>query len=137
MINTKLSVAIHILTLIATNPHDPVTSESIAKSVNTNPVVIRRLSGQLKQAGLISSQAGKPGFTLLKAPGQITILTVYQALQTKGDLFLIHPDPNPNCWVGKNIQSVLETTYKRAQDALEQELAQQTLANIIKQLTSH
>lgn len=137
MINTKLSVAIHILTLIATNPHERITSDFIAKSVNTNPVVIRRLSGQLKQAGLISSQAGKPGFTLLKAPSQITILTVYQALQTNEDLFLIHQDPNPNCWIGKNIQSVLDTTYKQAQSALEKELAQQTLANIIEQLTTH
>ncbi|MFU1875248.1 Rrf2 family transcriptional regulator, partial [Enterococcus faecium] len=51
--STKLSVAIHILSLIETGPQEQVTSEYIASSVNTNPVVVRRLMSQLKKAGLI------------------------------------------------------------------------------------
>ena len=38
--STKLSVAIHILSLIETGPQEQVTSEYIASSVNTNPVVV-------------------------------------------------------------------------------------------------
>lgn len=55
--STKLSVAIHILSLIETGPQEQVTSEYIASSVNTNPVVVRRLMSQLK-AGLIHSMRG-------------------------------------------------------------------------------
>ncbi|WP_317951374.1 Rrf2 family transcriptional regulator, partial [Rossellomorea marisflavi] len=59
MINTRLSVAIHIMSLVAMDPKQ--SSDQIAQSVTTNPVVIRRLSGDLKKAGLLTSQAGVPG----------------------------------------------------------------------------
>lgn len=50
MVNSRVSVAIHILSLIATtNDSNQLTSEWIASSVNTNPVVIRRISSQLKR----------------------------------------------------------------------------------------
>lgn len=137
MINTKLSVAIHILAMIATNSDTPITSDFIAGSVNTNPVVIRRISGQLKKAGLISAHVGKASFTLEKEPEEITILMVYQAVQTHDDLFSIHDNPNPHCWIGKNIQSTLDKTFQRAQRALEQELNNQTLADLIKNLSTN
>lgn len=136
MINTKLSVAIHILSMIATNPNNSISSDFIAGSVNTNPVVIRRISGLLKKAGIIDAQAGKLGFTLTKASADITLLTVYRAVQSDADLFAIHDNPNPNCSIGKHIQATLDDTFHRAQAAMEQELANQTLLDIIEHLSS-
>ena len=52
-INTRFSVGVHILTLLACKPNRGITSEMLARSVNTNSVVIRRLTGQLKKAGLV------------------------------------------------------------------------------------
>ena len=48
--NSQFAVAVHILTLLARKSDEHVKSSCIADSVNTNPVVIRRLMGQLGQA---------------------------------------------------------------------------------------
>ena len=53
MLSSKLTVGVHILTLLASSPGEPLTSEYIAGSVNTNPVVIRRLLGLLREAGVV------------------------------------------------------------------------------------
>jgi DNA-binding IscR family transcriptional regulator len=52
-----------------------VTSDRIAVSVNTNPVVIRRALALLQQGGLIQSQRGaNAGWVLAKRPSAITLL---------------------------------------------------------------
>lgn len=134
MINSRFAVAIHILALVANGPREQVTSEFIASSVNTNPVVIRRISGMLRKAGLIQSNVGSPGSILTKNPHDISLLEVYRAVQNKDNLFSIHGNTNPNCTVGKNIQSTLEESFHRAQLAMENELAKQSLYEIIKHL---
>ncbi|HEX3447028.1 MAG TPA: Rrf2 family transcriptional regulator, partial [Isosphaeraceae bacterium] len=61
MLSSKLSVGVHILTLLALKPDEPVTSACIAGSVNTNPVVIRRLLGLFREAGFVESKNGVGG----------------------------------------------------------------------------
>jgi DNA-binding IscR family transcriptional regulator len=61
MVNCRFTVAIHVLCLLAAQHPQPLTSEFIAGSVNTNPVVIRRLLGSLRRAGLVKSQPGVSG----------------------------------------------------------------------------
>lgn len=132
MINTRLSVAIHILSLVAMDPKQ--SSDQIAQSVTTNPVVIRRLSGDLKKAGLLTSQAGVPGFNLTRDPKDITLLDIYKAVNMEKDLFSIHDKPNPKCPVGKRIQGTLDETFKSVQAAMENELNEQTLKDIMNHL---
>jgi Rrf2 family protein len=136
MINTRLSVAIHILALVATQQEKPMSSDFIAGSVNTNPVVVRRLSSSLKKAGIMTSRPGQPGAQLRKLPENITLLDVYKAVQTQDELFAIHNKPNPNCEVGSRIQATLDKTFERVQQAMEQELANQTLADVVKELAN-
>lgn len=135
MINTRLSVAIHILTLVASNPNEPLTSEFIASSVNTNPVVIRRISSLLKKAGILTSRPGVPGSALTKAPSEISLLEIYEAVQVQDDLFAIHEKPNPNCPVGRNIQATLDKTYYSIQKAMENELKNKSLKDVIEHLS--
>ncbi|WP_425804947.1 Rrf2 family transcriptional regulator [Desulfitobacterium sp. Sab5] len=135
MINSRLAVAIHILSLINTFKEEHATSEWIATSVNTNPVVIRRISSQLKKAGIIENQVGGSGSALVKSPSEITLLDVYRAVQTEKDLFSIHEAPNPKCPVGKNIQAALQDVFQDVQNAMEKELAHKTLADILNQLS--
>lgn len=135
MINSRLAVAIHILSLITAFKDEHATSEWIASSVNTNPVVIRRISSQLKKAGIIENQVGGSGSVLDKSPSEITLLDVYRAVQTQKDLFSIHEAPNPKCPVGKNIQSALQNVFEDVQSAMERELARKTLADILGQLS--
>jgi DNA-binding IscR family transcriptional regulator len=136
MMNSRLAVAIHILTLIASNPRDVATSEWIAGSVNTNPVVIRRITGLLKQAGLLRTQVGVPGAELIKTPSEISLLEVYKAVQPKDELFTIHESPNPACPVGRNIQSALDTVFDDARRAMEEQLEGQTVQDIMSRLFS-
>ncbi|WP_430481949.1 Rrf2 family transcriptional regulator [Rossellomorea marisflavi] len=132
MINTRLSVAIHIMSLVAMDPKQ--SSDQIAQSVTTNPVVIRRLSGDLKKAGLLTSQAGLPGFNLTRDPKDITLLDIYKAVNMEKELFSIHDKPNPKCPVGKRIQGTLDETFRSVQTAMENELNEQTLKDIMNHL---
>lgn len=125
MVNTRLSVAIHILSLIAANPRE--SSEMIAGSVNTNPVVIRRMISQLKKGGILTSRPGVAGATLKRDPEDISLLDIYRAVQPQEELFAIHDKPNPNCPVGRQIQTTLDQTFHSVQQAMENELASKSL----------
>ncbi|MFJ7828094.1 Rrf2 family transcriptional regulator [Psychrobacillus sp. NPDC096623] len=136
-ISSRFTVAIHVLSLISLNQNIVSTSEWIAESVNTNPVVIRRVMGKLKKAGLIDIRRGLGGATLQKNLEDITLLDVYNALEVveDGELFQIHENPNPNCPVGANIQDVLELILVKAQDAMETILKEITMEELVKVLT--
>lgn len=133
-ISSRFSVAVHVLSLLALQQHDDVllTSERMAGSVNTNPVVIRRILGQLKKAGLVEVRPASGGTFLTRRPADITLLAVYRAVEVveQGHLFSVHDKPNPACPVGRNIQSALDDTLQRAQTALEQVLAGATLQHV-------
>lgn len=110
-----------------------MTSDRLAGSVNTNPVIIRRILGQLKQAGLVEVRAAAGGTYLRRDPAAITLLDVYQAVEVTDErLFTIHDKPNPQCLVGRGIQYALEERLARAQAALEQELATTTVAQVVE-----
>ncbi|RSK50025.1 Rrf2 family transcriptional regulator [Hymenobacter rigui] len=133
-ISSRFSVAVHVLSLLALQqPGDELlTSERMAGSVNTNPVVIRRLLGQLKKAGLVEVRPASGGTFLTRLPQAVSLLEVYRAVEVveEGQLFSVHDKPNPACLVGRHIQSALDTTLQRAQTALEQVLAGTTLAQV-------
>lgn len=135
-ISSRFTVAVHILTLIKIEREYTLSSTQIAESVNTNPVVIRRLMGKLKEAGLIEVSRGNTGAKLLKSLDEITLFDVYKAVEVveSGHLFQIHEDTNPKCTVGANIQMVLEVILESAQDAMEAVLKDVTLDNIVKKI---
>ncbi|MDF2958326.1 MAG: Rrf2 family transcriptional regulator [Paenibacillus sp.] len=134
-ISNRFSIAVHILSLISLST-TPCTSDYIAGSVNTNPVIIRRIIGSLKKAGLVHVKAGIGGTYLRKEPDDITLLDVYRAVEVveKGDLFNFHDHPNPDCPIGANIESVLRTNMLEAQHAMENQLARVTLKQLVTEL---
>ncbi|MGP4106376.1 Rrf2 family transcriptional regulator [Virgibacillus sp. L01] len=135
MKNSRFAIAIHILALTSVQPREQLTSEYIASSVNTNPVVIRRISSMLKKAGMLTSQAGIPGVGITKDPTEISLLDIYKAVQGKDEgTFAMHENPNPKCPVGSNIQFTLEKKFNAAQQAMENELANETLMAVIHDL---
>lgn len=142
-INTKFAVAVHALVLIAMNDESglPITSQLIAKSVGTNPVVIRRMLSQLKQDGFIQAQAGCPGYRLTKSPGEITLKEIYTAIRTEGEegekraLFDVHTSPFQGCPVGRHIHESLEEPLWQAQMALENALGQYTLQEVSRNIS--
>lgn len=131
-ISSRFAVAVHVLTMLATSEGEPVTSERLAASVNTNPAVIRRLLCQLARAGLTTSRLGAGGGALLARPAaEVTLLDVYRAVEG-GDLFALHPgDPDPACPVGRHIQTVLTEATDSARRAMESALGARTLADVV------
>ncbi|MGF6665142.1 Rrf2 family protein [Paraburkholderia atlantica] len=128
--SSRFAFAVHVLALLSLQGGVPLSSEMIAGSVNTNPVLIRRLLAMLSEAGLTTSQMGAGGGALLaRRPEQITLLDVYRAVED-AKLFALHrEEPNPACMVGRNIQSVLSGIVDEAQQAMEAALAARTLAD--------
>lgn len=125
-----------MLSILSLNRQTTIYSDYIAASVNTNPVVIRRIVGLLKKAGLVDSAPGMGGITLLKEPQEITLYDIYNAVSVKDkQLFSLHQDTNPECVVGKNIQQSLVGVMRTAEEAMEDELKKTTLADTINEIT--
>ncbi|WP_299670696.1 Rrf2 family transcriptional regulator [uncultured Roseobacter sp.] len=79
--NSRLSLALHTLSHMAGDPERVRTSADIADHAGTNPVVVRRVLGRLREAGLLTSEKGHAGgWRLAKDPDGITLADVYVAL---------------------------------------------------------
>lgn len=130
--DTRLAVAIHILALMSFAGNEYKTSDLLALSVNTNAVVIRRLIGQLKAAGLVDVRRGVGGTTLTKKPENITLLDVYKAVGSKSSLcpFYLHQNPNCQCYIGRNIHQALSGPFAKVNKAMQDSLATTTIADI-------
>ncbi|WP_413299988.1 Rrf2 family transcriptional regulator [Bacillus sp. 1P10SD] len=133
-ISSRFAVGIHILSLIEFNKDGVSSSEFLAGSVNTNPAVIRKIMGMLKNAGLINVRPGIAGAELAKELSEITLLDVYKAVNVVQDheLFSVHDSPNPSCPVGRNIQDTIVPLFSAAQLALEKTLANVTIEDVVK-----
>lgn len=133
--NSQFAIAIHVLTILAKGDHGRVKSDYIAGSVNTNPVVIRRILSNLQEAHLVVSQVGATGGTVLaKSPKDIRLSEVYNALPC-GEVFALHPkEPNQDCPIGKNIEAVLCNLQKEIDKSIEEKLNQYTLRDVIEKL---
>ncbi len=131
--STRFAVGVHLLTALAANPGRVLRSEVVAGSVNTNPVVVRRLFSILADAGMVRATLGHGGgFELAREPGTITLLDVYRALED-ADLFATHrAPPDPTCVVGLHILDELRATTARATEALERELAATSIADVTR-----
>jgi Rrf2 family protein len=110
-----------------------VNSEAMAGSVNTHSVVIRRLLGKLKKAGLVASKRGpKGGFYLLKEPEDLNLWQIYRAVEGTRIINSSYREPNIDCPVGKNIQSVLEKIYIQVDLAVEEKLKSISLSQVLE-----
>ena len=132
-ISAKCSVALHCLLLLSEfGEEKKITSEVLGRSTGCNPVTIRSLLGALKRSGLVQVARGVGGARLARAPEDITVLDVYAALDPEGrtPMIALHPNPSPQCPVGRRIRPVLEGAYSRIEDAVRGEMGRMTLAQI-------
>lgn len=135
--NSQFSMAVHILMMLARSRDENLKSDYIASSVNTNPVVIRRLLGQLGQASLVVSQTGANGGTRLsRCPSEINLSEVYKAVSC-GEVFALHGKaPNQDCPVGRNIEAVLCNLQKEIDRSIGEKLSQFTLESVFEKVES-
>jgi Rrf2 family protein len=128
-------VAVHVLAVLAYKGGEAVTSALLASSVNTNPVIIRRLLLLLQSAGFIETRKGAgAGSRLSRKPEQISLMEVYRAVETDEPFTAHSKKPNEACPVGSCIQATLQKVFTAAEAALEKELARTTLADIVAEV---
>lgn len=130
--DTKFSVAVHVLILISESP-TPINSDQMAGSVGTNASYIRRILALLKKAGIVDGHRGISGYSLMFAPEQLTLLQIYQAVMAEPNIHLldIHQNPSDRCIVGRHIRPVLTGMFTDMEDAFACSLAGKTLDDCI------
>ena len=136
-ISSRFTIAIHILICVELYGKDePATSESLAGSIGAHPVVIRRILGQLRRAGLITVARGREGGAHIARPlADITLADVFRAVESIADdtLFSFHENPNPACPVGRSIHTILDGHLAAIQRAMEREMEKTTLADVMNE----
>lgn len=136
-ISSRFTLAVHIFVCIDTFKDDyKITSDFLAASTNVNPVIIRKMLGQLKAAGLVEVARGSGGASISKPLEEITFLDIYRAVECieNGELFHFHENPNTDCPVGRNIHLILDDKLLRVQKAMEDELASITLKQVTEDI---
>ncbi|GAA4632984.1 Rrf2 family transcriptional regulator [Actinoallomurus vinaceus] len=135
--NSRLTIAVHALAWMALaqrQGRDELTSDQVAASVNTNPVVIRRSLGDLRRAGLVSVRHGAgAGWSLARPPEEITLVEVYDAVEREPLFGMHHTEPNLECPVGKGIRPALGSVYGDAEQALRRELGRTSIADVLRE----
>ena len=138
---SRFTIAVHMLGLIAWSERrrgEPATSEQMAASINTSPVVVRRLMGDLRRAGLVETRRGAGGgVRLLRAPERITLRNAYEAVEEGEALFAAHPNPpNAACAIGAHIEGYLREVFGEAEEALKQKLGAVTVAEMYGEIAA-
>lgn len=131
-LSTRFAVSVHILSVLYYSKDYACDSEFIAGSVNTNPVVIRRLVTALKKAGLVEVTPGVKGIKLKKQPSEISLYEIYNAVENPNSmLFGLHDNTNPACPVGRNINAVLRSEMEIMQNKLMDSMRELSMADIM------
>lgn len=129
--NSRLSLALHTLSHMANDPDRMRTSADIADHAGTNPVVVRRVLGKLREAGLLSSEKGHAGgWRLARAPDSITLADVYLALDERlvpGNTS--EDDPSP-CHVEEGLHARVAEVLDDIEASLVERLRETTIVDV-------
>lgn len=128
--DSRLSGILHVLLHMAEHP-GPVTSETLARAMATNPVVIRRIMAGLRDEGYVVSEKGHGGGWRLACDlSQVTLLDVYTALGRPSLLALGHRTEAPGCLVEQAVNGALGQAFREAEALLLKRLGEVTLASL-------
>src|SRR5436305_14805982 len=118
----RFAMAVHVLAVLAYKDGDRVTSTFLAASVNTNPVVIRRLMLALQEAKLVETRKGAGfGSRLSRSPARIDLAQIYRAVESHEPFVMPPRKPNQACPVGHCIQAELPKIFTSCPKAMPKE----------------
>lgn len=107
----------------------PVTSEHMAKTMDTNPVVIRRVMAGLRDCGYVQSGKGHGGgWTLCCDLNQVTLRDIYTALGSPSLLAIGNRTESPGCLVEQAVNETLGKSFDAVEAFLLERFAEVTLA---------
>ena len=128
--DSRLSGVLHVLLHMA-EIEGPVTSEAMAKAMQTNPVVIRRIMAGLRDAGFVHSEKGHGGgWRIARDLASITLRDVYAALGSPELFAMGNRTDAPGCLVEQAVNAVLNSAYDDAEALLLERFSTVTLAEL-------
>jgi DNA-binding IscR family transcriptional regulator len=133
--DSRLSVALHVL-LHMSEMRSAATSEALGSIMNTNPVVIRRTLGGLRDAGIVDAEKGHGGgWTLARDLRSVTLADIYDALGTTTPFGIGVRDPQPTCPIEKGVNRALGEALREAEALLMTRLRSVAVTDILKKAT--
>ena len=128
--DSRLSGVLHVLLHMAQH-EGPVTSEHMAKTMDTNPVVVRRVMAGLRDRGYVRSEKGHGGGWVLSCDlTQVTLRDVYAALGSPSLLAIGNRTESPGCIVEQAVNAALGESFDAAEALLLERLGEVTLATL-------
>lgn len=128
--NSRLSLALHTLGHMAVDPGTIRTSADIAEHAGTNPVVVRRVLGKLRKAGLLTSEKGHAGgWRLARAPQDISLADVYLALDERM-VATSAPRDASACSVEHALQTRVSDVLEEIEASLVKRLGETSIAEV-------
>jgi Rrf2 family protein len=126
--DSRLSGVLHVLLHMA-EQRAPVTSEVLAKAMDTNPVVIRRIMAGLREQGYVRSEKGHGGgWSLARELSEVTLRDIYDALGCPALLAIGNRTESPGCVVEQAVNAALDPAFQAAEALLLARLGEVTLA---------
>jgi len=108
-----------------------MTSEFLAKSIRTNPTVVRRLLARLVEAELIESFKGKAGgVRLAKSAKEITLKDIYKAVSDKALINGRNSEPQKACAVSCSMKKIFSEVVEGLESSFLTSLAKIKLADL-------
>jgi Rrf2 family protein len=123
------------MTALAFSPGEVIGSKMLAASVNTNPVVVRRLLLALRRARLIETFTGKHGGARLhKRPADISLADIYDAVESRQVIPVSERKALKQCHVSCNMKSIMSRVAESTEQAVRTHLASITLAQLVRKV---
>jgi len=128
--DSRLSSVLHALLHMA-EQDGPVTSDALAECLGTNPVVVRRTMGYLREAGIVASDRGHAGGWRISADlADVTLRQLHEALGEPAMFAIGNRNEMPACLVEQVVNAALEDTFAEAEALLLKRFSEITLADL-------
>ncbi len=136
MVDTRFAVSVHIMTALAHSKQKLLTSPTLAKSICTSPIVVRRLVAKLAEQGLVNAFRGKSGgLELAKSADEITLRDVYLA-STERPLVAVSKKPaQKECAVSCAMSKILCDVVEGLEEASLAYLEKIKLSDLAKKIS--
>lgn len=134
MVNQQFTFAVHIMTALAFSD-EVMDSRTLAASVNTNAVTVRRLLVALHRAKLIETYAGmKGGARLLKKPSRISLLDIYDAVEPRPVIAVNERKALKHCHVSCHMKTIMSGVAESTEQAVRKHLRRITLKELLRKI---
>lgn len=133
--DSRLSSVLHALLHMAEH-EGPMTSDTLAQCMSTNPVVVRRTMGLLRNKGLVTSTPGHAGGWRIAADlAQVTLRDLHDALGEPMVFAIGNKTETPECLVEQAVNAALDDAFAEAEALLLARFANVTLADLATDFT--